>query len=323
MLLALPLPARAQKNSIDEAIALYETICNECINLREKALSGKPVQSESFSELLGKLSGLRSLLSSSRDQMTRSQRLRLESIRLRYEEAFPSSSESKQNTGAKLFALQPAPLVVVPAVPLGSPGLEAPTTTGPQQPSSANAGLTASGPTLLSSSQKTAPATDHISSPFPVKRKSLEILAVGELPVNQIGLMAAYSCGRIGGYLKGTASPYFQSASYNCFSDGTTEDGGLIWTTGKEKNTGYSLTAGVTVSVASPLSLYFGGGYGRSGVLWEDSSSSWARVADRELKGLKAEAGLILSVGRISILAGASTLSFKNYSFQAGLGFNF
>ena len=293
MLLAFPFPASAQRNSIDEAIALYESICNECINLREKALSGEPVQSGSFSELLSKLSGLRSLLSNSKDQMTRSQKLRLESIRLRYEEAFPSA-KPKQNMGAKLFAMQPAPLVVVPAAPLESPGLAAQTTLALPQ-----------------------------TSTVPAKRKSLEILAVGELPVNQAGLMAAYSYGRIGGYLKGTASPCFQSASYDCYLDGTTESGGLIWTTGKEKNTGYSMTAGVTVSVASLLSIYFGGGYGRSGVLWEDSSSNWARVADKDLKGIKAEAGLILSIGRFSILAGASTLSLKNISIQTGIGFNF
>ena len=293
LVLAFPLPASAQRNSIDEAIALYESICSECIILREKAQSGEPVQSGSFAELLSKLSWLRSLLSNSKDQMTRSQKLRLESIRLRYEEAFPSA-KSKQNMGAKLFAMQPAPLVVVPAVPLEGSGLAAQTTLALPQ-----------------------------TSTVPAKRKSLEILAVGELPVNQAGLMAAYSYGRIGGYLKGSLCPDLKQASYNCFSDGTIESGGLIWTTGKEKNTGYSMTAGVTVSVASPLSIYFGGGYGRSGVLWEDSSSNWARVADKDLKGIKAETGLILSLGRFSILAGASTLSLKNISIQTGIGFNF
>ncbi len=321
LVLAFPLPASAQRNSIDEAIALYESICNECIILREKAQSGEPVQSGSFAELLSKLSGLRSLLSNSKDQMTRSQKMRLESIRLRYEEAFPSA-KSKQNSGAKLFALQPAPLVVIPAVPLTGPGLATPTTPGLPHSSSVHAHLTSSASTLSPSSQMVASSTGRIPL-VSAKRKALGVIAVGELPLNQAGLMVAFSSGRIGGYLKGTASPSFQSASYDCFSNGTTENGSIIWTTGKERNTGYSLTAGITVSVANPFSIYLGGGYGRSGVLWKDSSSDWARVADMDLKGVKAETGLIFSIGRFSILAGASTLSLKDYSFQAGLGFNF
>ncbi len=63
--------------------------------------------------------------------------------------------------------------------------------------------------------------------------------------------------------------------------------------------------------------------YGSRSLLWQDVSSRWARVADRSVRGLAADAGVIVNLGRFSLLAGVSSLDFSSVSAEFGAGLRF
>ena len=80
----------AQDRRWDVALDQYQQICNECIDLRARSAAGESIPVASVAQLLSKLSSLRSTIQDARGQMTPAQRLRFESIRMRYEEVFGS-----------------------------------------------------------------------------------------------------------------------------------------------------------------------------------------------------------------------------------------
>ena len=304
LLLAFPFHAMAQRNSIDQAIDSYEAICNECISLKELAFAGNAVPYGALSKLLVKLSELRSLLSNSNGQMTRSQRLRMESIRLRYEEAFDQGKDSNAPQSA---LTDPLPNITHSSVILTSSAFSICNYAG-----------------LIGSDRRPHSAPGSISAtPITAKPAPFMAIALGEFPRNYFGLMLAYSPGRIGGYLKGAMSPSVQDYSYDCHSDGMTADGGFIWTSGRERRTGYSVTSGLTFCLSKRLSVYAGGGYGAMNILWEDASGGWARVSDKSCSGISPEAGIILSFGRLRLLAGLSAITMEDTSAQIGIGLAF
>lgn len=279
----------AQDRRWDAALDQYQQICDECMDIRARSAAGERIQASSVAQLLTKLSSLRGTLQDAKGSMSPAQRLRFESIRLRYEEVFGGSRK-----------------VSLPDVdaPAGLPSLlEAPQAQAiPHSP-------------LLS-----APAPG--SSPAALATPSFGFILYAGVPALYYGAMAILGGERFGGFVKGAVSIPYTQGGYGCLSDGTTT-GGYIWTSGAECISRWLVAAGATFSPWRFITLYAGGGYGSRSILWQDVSGNWATVTDLSAAGFTADGGIIFNIGPVSILAGASTIGFTNVTAEFGLGVRF
>lgn len=86
----------------------------------------------------------------------------------------------------------------------------------------------------------------------------------------------------------------------------------------------YLFTAGASHRLSRYLYLFEGLGWGRSHTYWQLAHSEgdgYLRCSDRSAKGIAAESGLVLSVGRCCISASASTVKGKYWQAQIGIGY--
>ena len=70
-------------------------------------------------------------------------------------------------------------------------------------------------------------------------------------------------------------------------------------------------------------SVYAGAGYGFYRRLWEDAAGQWLEVTDLSARGLAAETGIQVPLGHFLLMAGASTIGFRNISAELGIGWTF
>jgi len=276
----------AQSHKWDAALDQYQEICDRCIDLRNRSLSGESISSASLTELLSQLSVLRKTLQEAGGEMTPAQELRFETIRRQYEVA---------------FGLRRADGVPVPR----------------PEPLHARCSL----PHIPETGR---PSPEPFFYPIlPSEPLRWGILGFAGVPDPYFGLMGTLVKGRFGGFAKGSFPFTPAQADYTCRSDGTTPDGGLIWTTGRERVSRWSFSAGGIYAPRSFLSIYAGGGYGSRTCLWEDDTSRWAAVEDRSAGGLVLDAGLVFSFRHLSLLAGVSCIGLKAFSAEIGLGLGF
>ncbi|MBR3074424.1 MAG: hypothetical protein IKH11_01535 [Bacteroidales bacterium] len=219
--------------------------------------------------------------------MTNAQRLRFESIRLRYEEVF---GQPGSQAPARILPLEQATALRSPAKSLDEGGL------GP---------------------------FDRIA-PERKERAALHpgILLLAGVPDLYFGAMATVSGQLFGGYLKAASEIPIVRPAYSCFSNGTTHTG-YIWTSGEVRVSHRSITAGATFTPWKFLTLYAGAGYGSHAVNWQDVSSRWARVEDLSVRGVAADAGVIINIGRFSLLAGVSSMLPGQAGAEFGAGVRF
>lgn len=276
----------AQDRRWDAALDQYQQICDECIDIRARSAAGERIQASSVAQLLAKLSSLRGTLQDAKGQMTPSQRLRFESIRMRYEAVFG----------------------------------------GTRKESLPKVDRTACLPLLLEAPQaQIVPYSPRLSAPEPDSvpvAPSFGMIVYAGVPDMYYGAMAILQGKHIGGFVKGAISIPYTQGEYDCFSDGTTA-GGYIWTSGAECISRWSVTAGASYSPWRFITIYAGGGYGIRRTLWQDVSGHWATVADRSLAGFAADGGVIFNFGPVSILAGASSIGFSSVAAEFGLGVRF
>lgn len=280
MLSFVPAALSAQELKWDAALSQYQRICDECIMLRIRSASGERIEASEVSSLQTRLSSLKSTLQNAVGQMTPAQRLRFQSIRLRYEEVFGQSRPTR------ISALEPAPHLSAKAL--------------------CDGGF----------------APDCVIQGHKVPAARAGMMLYAGVPEMYFGAMATLSGLRFGGFLKGSASIPFTSASYDCYSDGTTPSG-YIWTNGGVRISRWAITGGATFTPWRFLIVYAGAGYGSRSILWQDISSHWARVRDISVSGVAADAGLIFNFGRFCLLAGASSLDFRSVSAEFGAGVRF
>ena len=91
--------------------------------------------------------------------------------------------------------------------------------------------------------------------------------------------------------------------------------------TGATRRASYAVTAGVAHRLWPWLNLFYGVGYGRSSVAWQLADSEgggYALNEGRSHKGMAAEAGLMLSIRRVSLSVSALTVAGRQW--QAGIG---
>ena len=281
LFLLLPAALGAQELKWDAALGQYQRICDECIMLRMRAVSGEAIEASELTSVLARLASLKQTLQDAKGQMTPAQRLRYEAIRLRYEEVFG------QTAPVRMSRLEAVPALLTDALQ------QCPVTGLP-----------------LKEMPPCAPKT-HVG-----------LVLFAGVPDIYYGAMVTVSGLRFGGFVKASASIPFIKPAYECFSDGTTPSG-YIWTNGKERFSRWAVTAGASFTPWRFLSVYAGAGYGHRSLLWQDVSGSWAAVADRSAAGVAIDGGVLVRIGRFSLLAGASAVGFESAAAEFGIGLSF
>lgn len=173
---------------------------------------------------------------------------------------------------------------------------------------------------------------------LPLRGESGEIKSVEKKPVTNKGFLVLADIGirknpsyglrlgyykKIGGYVNFRSNFVSASTDYNCFSDGSIENGSSIWTTGEEKHSRLNLCAGVITQVTDWLSLYAGAGYGKSTLAWEDVNGKWAEVKDFSYKGVAIDAGVVFTINHFAISAGVNSVAFDWCELTLGFGVRF
>lgn len=280
---------RAQDRLWDNALDQYQQICDECISIRARAAAGEAVQLSTMTQLLSRLSSLRKTLKDAEGQMTPAQRLRFESIRMRYEEVFGGRRETYHLPALPILTGYAEQLDFVTLVP----------------------------------EEYVAPMNKRYEA-LSYGRPRLGILVFAGIPDMYYGtlLRLSFKGKPLGAYAKGTMSIPYTKGQYECRSDGTT-DSGYIWTSGNECQSRWSVSAGATISPIDFLTVYAGGGYGHREVLWKDVSGRMATVSDLLISGPAADAGVIVTLGHFSLMTGVSTIAFSCLSAEVGLGVSF
>ena len=69
--------------------------------------------------------------------------------------------------------------------------------------------------------------------------------------------------------------------------------------------------------------VYAGVGYGTRKLAWEDVADNWVLVSDWSRSGFAAECGAVVSVRKLAISAGISTVAFRTAAFTFGVGVRF
>lgn len=273
-----------QENPWDRALDRYDFFCRQSQELRAKAASGEAVSQQELVSLLSDLAQLRTQLKEAEGSMTPAQRYRFDRIRTSY----MGASERR----AQLSAIAPGCSWIPRPYPLPIP-----------------------------SGQPVKPSRSVSVVPQETQRHWGAVLLCG-LPEVSLGGMLLYRKGLWGAYVKGSSTIGHPSAEGVCYSDGTTP-AGYIWTTGRARTSRLGINAGAVCQPFSFLGIYAGVGYGKRNLYWEEASGRWLKVADKEHRGLLADAGVLVPIGRLLLLAGASTIAFRTVSAEVGIGLSF
>lgn len=285
------------QNQWDVALDRYEKICEDCLRLKEDVLEGKNVKYSDLESLQKELTKLRLYLNDAESSMSGAQKERFLRILRSYsgkisgkKDAFDPELTSFTPPYASAVSLTPEQGIIKPSTfQYIKPTAEAPAAKVHKE-----------------KGQNTAGA----------------IIFAG-IPEGSIGLMGFYMPKNVGAFLKASITPLQRSSSFSCNSDGYTQDGGLVWTTGDARRTALSVSAGVVYKAVSFADVYLGAGYGSSRLLWKEVSGKWMEVSDKSGKGLDVDAGVLVPVGHFRLMCGIATVSFKKASLQLGIGYKF
>ena len=137
---------------------------------------------------------------------------------------------------------------------------------------------------------------------------------------------------RMGGYLH--ASTNLRSAPS---AIGTCDKDGIVtsaaeesldssvkpYYTGRTRTAAYVVTAGLVHRLGQHLSMFEGVGYGQHTTSWQLSASNgggWLRNEGLSHKGMAAELGVMVHIGRVSVSASALTIAGKQWQGGVGVG---
>ncbi len=318
LLLLLSSLRMTAQNDCDSVLDRYEQICDRCLELRSRMAAGEAVDYSAVTGLLGELGKLRTQLRSASGSMTKEQKDRFAAIRARYDGA--SSSEGKRTArSGKSLRKTPAKGVelTVPPEPARvrheSLGRLLPPPDVPPLP----IGTSYTG-TLAPKPQTAARPTVRVPSPW----RFDAALSFQFNATPAAGLFASASYKTFGAFL--SARTNFVPAikeSYAITADGRIEGGGLFWGQGASSYSLGSICAGPVWHILPSLALYAGAGYADSSLLLLDAGGKWARVSDYGARGLAGEAGAVVTLGRVNLLAGLWWQ--REVALTAGLGWKF
>lgn len=272
-------------SSMDAELSRYETLCQECLELKSRIGYGETVSRRQAESMIEDFVSMNARLKAVKHEMTAAQRIRFEAIGV----WFSTGKKPQVQSAPSLEALSPLPY-----------------------------------PHILSSQSPIDELYRvEFSHEIPTRRDYVRkfILADITCPDMSYGLMAGHLGRRWGGYLRfRSAFVKTPETLYECLSDGSLPHGGKMWTSGDTRSSNLYITGGALVQIVDWISLYAGAGYGCRTLAWQDIDGNWARVSDWSHKGLTIDAGLLLSWRNFAFSAGLSTVTFKTCTFSLGIG---
>ncbi|MBQ6577698.1 MAG: hypothetical protein IJL91_08125 [Bacteroidales bacterium] len=300
--LGVPYFSHAQESGWDGALDRYEKACRILVDYRTRMKNGETIPVESLSSVTAELEILRKYMDRLPGKMTAMQRHRLSAISALYRSGTPMPSFERISSVKWTSAFPSAKM---------------------QESFS-----------IVQSRQSGYPSSTIARKPvFAEKHHRFSALAeVAPVPDMSYGAMIAYSFGKktdYGIYLKGRSNFKKEDFSYDCSSDGRTDDG-YIWASGKSSISRLHLSAGGFVQALPFLSVYTGAGYGQRSLCWEDSDGRWARVSDRSFEGPVIDAGVMIrpfsegTMQRLVIESGVGLMPKGSYlDWTVGIGWSF
>ena len=275
-------------SSMDAELSRYETLCQECLELKSRIGYGETVSRRQAESMIEDFVSMNARLKGVKHEMTAAQRIRFDAIGV----WFSTGKKPQVQSAPSLETLSPLPH-----------------------------------PHILSS-QSPIDELYRVEffHEIPTRRDYVRkfILADITCPEMSYGLMAGLQGRRWGGYLRfRSAFVKTPETLYECLSDGALPNGGKMWTSGDTRSSNLYITGGALMQVADWLSVYAGAGYGRRTLAWQDIDGNWARVSDWSRRGPAFETGMIFSYRRLAFSAGVSSILFKTAALTAGIGLKF
>ena len=316
----------------DKVLDRYEILCQECLDLKRQADSGKEIPKHRFSKLIRELNSLKSELKEASGQMSEEQEERFALIRDRFLEAQSPRQRDTQPVAkpaeVKAQAVAP-PQIIVLQRPLSRQ--QPPPPVNPEDYVVERPAKQIPCPEQLEWAHD-----DALEVPLPQKKPaSLSVLlgrkyflsgivCVSVYPKPSYSILLALDPldAPLGAYIRAGSNFAPRGYDYDCLSDGTTSYG-TIWTSGSTSYFTAQASIGPCYRINGRLRAYAGLGYGSALTLWEDSSGKWARVADRSPKGLLFELGSIFNMGRVNLSLSYSCTALKLSELLLGIGYDF
>jgi hypothetical protein len=293
--------ATGQDLHIENQLDKYEYLCGQCMDVKSKAASGETVSRNMAKSLIESFLAYNKILKNQEDEMTAAQRHRFAQIGRWF------------STGVR-----PETFTAVPPVHAGVP--YAPVA----MLQSASCGIRPVSDTVFCDNSTCRSDLERVAYMQGGKpRGDIFILASIAAPDMAYGLMSGYKHRNWGGYLAFRSSFTSCKTSYSCASDGSMENGSKIWPTGNEKRSNLMVSGGVLAGATKWLTIYAGAGYGARKLAWEDVAGNWALVSDWSRSGFAAECGAVVSVRKLALSAGVSTVAFRTAAFTCGVGVKF
>ena len=316
----------------DKVLDRYEILCQQCLELKRQADSGKEIPKHRFSKLIRELNSLKSELKEASGQMSEEQEERFALIRDRFLEAqSPRQRDTRPvakppTVNAQALALPqiivlyrpltrqlPPPPVKPEDYVVEHPAKQIPC---PEQLEWAHIDA------LEVSRPQKKPASRSVLLGRKFYLSGIACVSIYPKPSYSILLALDPLDAPLGAYIHAGSNFAPRSYDYDCLSDGTTSYG-TIWTSGRTSYFTTQASIGPCYRINSRLRAYAGLGYGSALTLWEDSSGKWARVADRSPRGLLFELGSIFNMGRVNLSISYSCTALKLSELQLGIGYSF
>lgn len=164
---------------------------------------------------------------------------------------------------------------------------------------------------------------------FQYDRKAFVMANVAYSVAPQISYGLTFgSVGNTGWYFSVASNFFFKHAYYECDGsgeiEGEYEDGYTDYTySDQTRNSRFSISAGMAVRIANPVSIYFGGGYGFRELFWILDDGTWVKNTDYSYSSVSFDGGLLWHFGNFGLSVGVQTIGFKYLEAKAGIGFNF
>lgn len=290
--------AAGQDWRIDEQLHMYEDLCEQCMDIKSRAKSGENVSRTQVESLISTFLALNKTLKSQENEMTAAQRHRFAQI-------------------GRWFATGERPDTISPLPPVHAEPPCAPAA----MLQSACCGLVPVSDTVFCIGRSDLDRVADMLGGKP--RGDVFILASVAAPDMSYGIMTGYLHRRIGGYLAFRSNFTTCNPSYSCASDGSMQNGSQIWPSGNEERSNLMAGGGVLAGATKWLTVYAGVGYGTRKLAWEDVAGNWALVSDWSHTGMAAELGAVVSVRKLALSAGVSTVAFRTAAFTCGVGVRF
>ncbi|MGM9742515.1 MAG: hypothetical protein ACI3ZC_05605 [Candidatus Cryptobacteroides sp.] len=332
----------------DRILDRYESLCDECIEMKAKTEAGEKVSGASVSRLIGILSSLKKELKDGAGKMSPVQWKRFESIKTRYSAYFGEKPDSGSAVTRRQDDVQERAEEGKPQfrAPVQVKNTAATPRTEEEDPLPSIAELTRRKPYL----PETRPDKKMtLQKVFCLKEPGLSYAEPARLkeetvPADEGGrklcwtvavsasIIPDFACGAAvsiasrasgwGGYAKFLSNFHSTSSSYECLSDGS-YSGGTIWPDGNTSLTKMKISIGGRKTFGRHFGVYAGTGYGKAEKYWKDISGQWASVSDISVSGVLAECGALFCFGPVEFSLGVSSTSFQYTDMELSVGIRF